>query len=774
MDPKPCRSSWLDKMTGPDGAAQIASDIYGIVFEHAATGVAVIDAHGRIETFNSALCRICGYSGPELRNLPFLDLIHPDDRQTTETFWQRLFAGEIDHFEVDNRYLRKDGTAAWTKKYVSVLRKDGGDRRAVVLSDPSEHARAAIALRDSERRFRAQVNASSYVVYRMSPDWKEMRELDGRGFIADTVAPNTKWLDEYLDPADQPVILEAISKAIQSKSVFELEHRVKRPDGTFGWTLSRAVPLFDEQGEITEWFGAASDVTGRHLSEEKLRDSESKYRSVIDTATDAIIVIDDRGTIEIVNPATSKIFGYTAGELIGQNVTILMPAEAAAKHDECLADYLRTGAAKIIGIVREVEGRRKDGSIFPLDLAIGEWHDGKSRFTGIMRDISERKTTHQALADASRLEAVGQLAGGVAHDFNNLLAIIAGNLELAIPKISDEVARNLIQRAMNAAEIGASFNRRLLALAMKRKLLPRALLINERVINTAALLSRTLGENVEIVLNLAQDLWLTLADPGEVDSTLTNLAVNARDAMVSGGRLEISTRNIVIDALAARRHAVAPGEYVQLTVSDTGPGMAPEVLRRAPEPFFTTKDAGSGHGLGLSSVFSFAKQSLGFTTIISEVGKGTSVALHLPRYKGPAAGSGLDDQITMNGEGELVLVVEDDDEVREMTLKRLEALGYAVEEARNGPEALGKLNQSHPIGAVLSDVVMPGGMSGYDIGRWIAENRPNVKLVLCSGYNEGDRAADRPLEGVKILNKPYTRQQLAAALRNVLGSSSDA
>ena len=321
---------------------------------------------------------------------------------------------------------------------------------------------------------------------------------------------------------------------------------------------------------------------------------------------------------------------------------------------------------------------------------------------------------------------------------------------------------------MEAGQKGSNLNRRLVSLAHKRTLNPQHLNLNTRVEDISKLLQATLGEHIEVVTELTADLWMTLADPGEIDSAILNIAANARDAMPRGGRLRISTGNVTIDALAAAMlHPDAgPGDYVQLVIADNGVGMSKDVLRKAIEPFFTTKEPGAGTGLGLASVASFARQTGGCAAVESASGCGCAVSLYLPRsVDSPPAPQIVEDRLPL-GDGELVLVVEDNDQVREVTLKRIESLGYSVTEARTGAEAVQQLKSEEPVQIVLSDVVMPGGMTGYDVARWVASNKPDIQVVLCSGYNEEDPRGDTSssIRDVVVLGKPYSRAQLARAL----------
>jgi CheY-like chemotaxis protein len=325
---------------------------------------------------------------------------------------------------------------------------------------------------------------------------------------------------------------------------------------------------------------------------------------------------------------------------------------------------------------------------------------------------------------------------------------------------------------MAAAERGATINRRLLSFARRQHLEPALINLNDRVNEMHQLLRPSLSERITLTTHVEPQLWLTLTDPGEIDSAVINIAINARDAMPDGGQLRITTRNLTLDEHAARRADVSPGDYVSITVSDTGHGMTPNVRRLAIEPFFTTKETGKGSGLGLSSVYGFVRQSGGFLSIESKVGRGTKVSLHLPRAPSEAPASSTAGRTDLlKGSGEVILVVEDDDHVRRIAVMNLEALGYKVLEAGNGVEAKAILAKANEISLVFSDVVMPGGVSGYDLAEWIQTEKPGLKVLLATGHN--DLTVDDTLRSsVPLLGKPYKRAQLAHAIREL--SNADA
>ena len=508
----------------------------------------------------------------------------------------------------------------------------------------------------------------------------------------------------------------------------------------------------------------------------------AKLRGILESAVTAIITIDDGGLIESTNPATERLFGYGAAELVGQNVKLLMPEPYKAEHDGYITNYLGTGVKKIIGIGREVSGRRKDGTTFPLHLSVSQFSaDGRRYFTGMIHDLSDRKHVEEALreserrlAQAQKMEAVGQLTGGIAHDFNNLLLVITGNLELLDLQLTGDEQKVLLKEAQDAAMLGSKLTDQLLTFARRRHMDAQVIQLNDQVVGITDMLRRTLGEQVMLSTSLARNVWPTRADPGQFQSAIVNMAVNARDAMAQGGKLVIETRNIVLDADHADFHLeLKPGQYVQLSISDTGSGMAPDVRDRVFEPFFTTKEKGRGTGLGLAMVYGFVKQSGGHITIYSELGHGTTFNLYFPRVDGIALQRSVKDKGTTDPEArETVLVVEDDQRVRQLTITRLKLIGYQVLEASDGPKALDLLTKGHPVDLVFTDLVMPGGMSGREVAARARQLRPGIKVLLTSGYAEelvhGD---DLEREQLKLLRKPYHQADLVSALRDVLTKS---
>jgi PAS domain S-box-containing protein len=512
----------------------------------------------------------------------------------------------------------------------------------------------------------------------------------------------------------------------------------------------------------------------------------AKLKGILESAVAAIITINERGLIESVNPATVRLFGYGASELVGQNVKLLMPEPYRGEHDGYLESYLRTGEKKIIGIGREVTGRRKDGTVFPLHLSVGEFEaEGRRFFTGMIYDISDRHHVEEALRESERrlgqsqkMEAIGQLTGGIAHDFNNLLLVITGNLELLEPRLTSDEARILLKEAQDAAALGSKLTDQLLTFARRRHLDAHIVQLNDLVVDIADLLRRTLGEHIALSTSLAADAWSTRADPDQFQSAIVNMAVNARDAMPLGGKLVIETRNTaIVSEDVDHQSDLQTGEYVRLSISDTGEGMLPDVRDRVFEPFFTTKEKGRGTGLGLAMVYGFVKQSGGHVTLYSEPGHGTTFNLYFPRSQslqqtGPATSK---ESPAAAPAIETVLVVEDDDRVRQLTIKRLKLIGYEVMEASDGPSALAILERGDHVDLVFTDLIMPGGLSGREVALRARSIRPGIKVLLTSGYAEElVRGDELQRENLKVLRKPYQQAELVAALRDVLTSKTSA
>jgi PAS domain S-box-containing protein len=507
-------------------------------------------------------------------------------------------------------------------------------------------------------------------------------------------------------------------------------------------------------------------VTNEDDSPAELLGQARKLQAILESAIDAIITIDRHGIITTVNPAAATLFGYKAEDFLGRNVHFLMPEPYHGEHDGYIENYRTTGRRKIIGIGREVTGRRSDGTLFPMHLAVSEFEmDGQTHFTGIIHDLSANKATESALRQAQKMEAMGQLTGGIAHDFNNLLTVIIGNLEMLEAKLTTPLQQELVTEALEAADLGARLTARLLAFARRSYLEPEIVNLNSFVVGLTDMLHRTLGATVYLSNALSPNLWSARVDPSQVESAIINLAVNARDAMPAGGKLLITARR----ANAVDKH-LPKRDYVQLCVIDTGVGMTEDVRVRAVEPFFTTKPVGRGTGLGLATVYGIVKQNDGCIEVDSELGQGTTVRIFLPSVEAEVTGPTTDMAAALPQSGhETVLLVEDESAVLRLSKIVLERFGYTVLTAGTPSEAI-HLFQTHEgrVHLLVTDVVMPE-MNGRELAARLRESRPELKALFVSGYSASALAPRGVLdEGVHFLQKPFSLEDLASSVREAL------
>jgi PAS domain S-box-containing protein len=560
---------------------------------------------------------------------------------------------------------------------------------------------------------------------------------------------------------------------------FEAVGERVRKDGSGFLAEVVITAIRSSDGTLRAFGEIIQDITARAAAEAVVKTSESRLRSliatVLDTVVDGLITIDRHGIIQSFNKACVSLFGHEPEDVIGKNVQILMPEPYHSEHDGYISSYLATNVPKIIGIGREVMGRRKDGSTFPMEIAIGQSPQaGNHAFVGIVRDVTERremKTQREQLRQSQKMEAVGQLTGGLAHDFNNLLAIIIGNLDMLREiRAEDQVADELVSDALDSALRGADLTRRLLAFARRQPLQPERSDINEVIGAIVRLLTRTLGENVTIEMLLSPGVWPVQIDRAQFEAVIANLATNARDAMPRGGTLLINTYNGHLDEAYAAAHTdVTPGDYVVVEVSDSGTGMPADILLRIFEPFFTTKEQGKGTGLGLSMVFGFMKQSGGHITVYSEPGKGTTFRLYLPHVEDPVAVQ--EDRLeapASRGGSETILVVEDHAGLRRIVVRQLSEAGYRVLEAPDAEAAMTIIDSPEAIHLLLTDVVMPGAMDGRDLARVATARRPSLRTLLTSGFPDARWGGSPSRTGNRLLSKPYRKEELRRAVREVL------
>ena len=496
--------------------------------------------------------------------------------------------------------------------------------------------------------------------------------------------------------------------------------------------------------------------------------------ALLDAAVDAVIIADAEGRMTRVNEAACAMFGYSSDDMIGATVDKLIPDPESARHGAAIARHIATGETTIIGKGRDLEGMRNDGSIFPLHISVGRSEvGGEVMFVGVLHDLTHRKATEGALVMAQRMEALGQLTGGVAHDFNNILTVIVGNLELLEPLLAGGRETSLLHEALDAAEIAAALIGKLLALGRKTPTAAAPIDLHDTMGATFSLLERTLGPKIHLRSAFAKDVWMVEADPAQLQTALINLAVNARDAMPDGGEIVFKTSNVRIDDdYITQEVDIALGDYVRLSVTDNGQGMAPDIARRAFEPFFTTKAPGRGTGLGLSTVYALARQSGGHATLYSEPMLGTTVSLYF-RAAGdaPHRPPPLSDpsDAAPAGHGETILIVEDDEPIRRLSVDRIEAMGYHTLTASDAEAALAVLAEHPEVAALFTDIVMDGPLNGIQLAEKVRAERPEIAILLTSGFSADlFQPQDNLSTNFQLLHKPYRQSELATRLRILL------
>lgn len=494
--------------------------------------------------------------------------------------------------------------------------------------------------------------------------------------------------------------------------------------------------------------------------------------ALLESASQAIISVNQSGKIVTANRRTEELFGYSRDELLDHEIEMLLPKSMHAAHSRERAQYFARPHARPMGIGMELAGRRKDGSEFAVEVSLSYFEIEEGVFAiAFVSDISQRKKLEEQLLHAQKMEAVGRLAGGLAHDFNNMLTVISGYNRMLREELSpNDPLQPYVEESSKAGDRAAELTNQLLAFSRHQIMQPRVVNVKAVMAHSDKMLRRLIGEDIELVLDLKEDTGNIKVDPGQLEQAIVNLAVNSRDAMPHGGRLTVETSNVHLDENYARSHVgVTPGEFVMIAVSDDGLGMDADTRQRIFEPFFTTKGKGKGTGLGLATVYGIVKQAGGDIWVYSESGHGTTFKLYFPRVMEEAAEATLAEPVPPTDSRETVLLVEDEQAVRELTGRMLQKLGYRILTAASGAEAI-EISRMHPgpIPVLLTDVVMPG-MSGRQLADALAEQRPDMKVLFVSGYTEDTIVHHGVLDpNVRFLPKPFSRDALAQMLRDVL------
>jgi PAS domain S-box-containing protein len=734
-----------------------------------------IEVNQHICLFNQGAEKIFGYPAEQVLGQPLETLLPPRFRKSHRKQLERFLASPEVSRVMGHRKeivgLRKDGSEFPAEAAISKLKTGGETIFTVLLQDITERKRAERALRESQQVLHAVIDAVPAMIsakdrdlryvfmnryqaglYGVTPEQavgKTATELMGRDYggytealdrgVFDSGAPVTNYEEDWRDPTGEEHVL-----------------------------LTTKVSLRDDTGSTANVVTVALDITERKRAENALRESEHTFRSLIDNSPAAIVLKDMEGRFLLANKQFAEWYDVPAHEVFGKSSHDIFPRDYADAYVRQDRDVLR----EMRVIEREHEMPFADGRIHLVQATKFPVVDSEGRCLGIAAinsDITDQRRAETQLRQAQKMKVLGQLTGGIAHDFNNLLAIILNNAELLLQRLGGDDA--LAAAVIRATSRGAGLVQRLLAFSRQQSLQPKAINLNELLAGMMDMLRRTLGETIEIETLPAVHLWNTLADQGQVENAVLNLAVNARDAMPRGGRLIIETGNIELDADDTAQHAEAvPGAYVTLSMTDTGTGMSPEALEHVFEPFFTTKPVGKGTGLGLSMVYGFAKQSGGHVTINSEQGRGTTVKLYLPRTRQERREAEQEPILEEpDSRGETILVVEDDTNVRALVGSMLAGRGYGILEAGDGSAALAAMADCARIDLMLIDVVLPGTMNGLELAEEAKRRYPDVKVLFMSGYLDTPILQQANLDqDTELLIKPFLKGALAQRVRAML------
>ena len=681
--------------------------------------------------------------------------------------------------------LHGDEHARYIDFVYEPIRDENGDVNGIFVGgyEVTEAHRATAALRASEARL-LQLNADleRQVIERTQArgrTWQFSPDLMG--------ALNSKGYFETSNPAWQS-ILGWSEDEVASMSIFELVHpddvertragfeltqigqpairfpnRYRCKDGSYRWISWIGVP---EEGMVY--------CTGRDITEERV--AEAERRQLWTLSEDMLARADYSGKLSAVNPAWTKVLGWSEQELLTNPYADIIHPDYVETVVAALNDMRRTGRpTRFENRIRAANGEWK-----PIGWTVSPEDDGVN-FIAVGRDLTADKAREQellqaqeALRQSQKMEAVGQLTGGIAHDFNNLLAGISGNLELLERRLAEGRVNGLdryIVGAQTAARRAAALTQRLLAFSRRQTLDPKPINANRLIGGMEDLIRRTVGPAIEVEVVGAGSLWTTRVDPSQLESALLNLCINARDAMPEGGRITIETANKWLDERAARKQDLSPGQYVSLCVTDTGTGMTPDIIAQAFDPFFTTKPLGQGTGLGLSMIHGFVRQSGGQVRIYSEVGKGTTMCLYLPRFEGSAEEVDAPGALPAGelSHGETVLVIDDEEAVRMLMVEVLEEAGYNILEAADGPSGLKILRSDVRIDLLVTDVGLPGGMNGRQVADAARAVRSNLKVLFVTGFAENAAIGNGLLDsGMQVITKPFEMAALGSKVREMI------
>ncbi len=814
-----------------NAALQASEGRLRLVLESATDfAIVTIDLDGHLTGWNIGARNILGWDEAEALGRDARMFWTPEDRAAGVPEAEMRVAREQGRAADERWHLRRDGSRFWASGEMMPLRGEDGTLFGFlkILRDRTEQRRAGEALRLRAEEFQTLADNIPTLCWMAHADghihWFNRRWYEYTGSSPDN-QEGWGW-ESVHDPRTLPEVVGRWRHSLATGEPFEMTFPLRGADGVFRPFLTRIVPIRGApdaehpEGRIARWFGTNTDVSPQTAAEEALRTSEERLHELVGTLDlSAVMVRDLDGTIRFWSRGCERLYGWTAKEAVGRSAHELLRTEFPLPPAEIEAALLREGEWR--GDLRHV---RRDGTSLVVAAHKALRRDEAGRAAAVMESLAdvtalrrtraelerlnaelegrveartaelrravdslhaaarERAQAEESLRQSQKMEAVGQLTGGIAHDFNNLLQGISGSLELMRTRAAQGRTGELgryIEAAIGSASRAATLTHSLLAFSRRQTLDPKPTDVNHLVGGMAELFRRTVGPSVEVETSLAGEPWPILCDANQLESALLNLVINARDAMPDGGHLLIETANTVLrDRRGAPREQpaqdVPPGDYVSLSVADTGVGMAPSVAARVFDPFFTTKPIGQGTGLGLSMIYGFVQQSGGHVRLRSEEGQGTTVAIYLPRHLGAGVGVVEADataSVPAAPASGVVLLVEDEPDVRMIVSDLLSDLGYTVLEAKNGQAGLRIVESGVHIDLLLTDVGLPGSMNGRQLADASRQRRPSLKVLFITGYAESVAGNDGQMElGMQVMTKPFAMHALAARVQDIIGS----
>jgi PAS domain S-box-containing protein len=741
----------------------------------------LLDRDGTIRTWNAGAERITGYRAAEITGQHFSLFFTPEDRAADAPGQILAQASRTGRVEQEGWRIRKDGSRFWAAAVVQPVRDAQG--RAVgfanITHDTTGPRQAQQALYDSERRFRLLVQAvKDCAIYMLDPsgvivNWNAGAERLKGYSAAEIVGQH---FSKFYTREDRMAGLPArVLETARREGHYEAEGWRLRKDGGRFWAAVEVDAIRDENNELIGFAKITRDITERQVAQQTLRETARQFRTLIGGVTDyALFMLDPNGLVVNWNPGAERIKGYSAEEIIGHHFSRFYTDRdrAAGLPARALQTAAQEGRY-------EAEGWRvrKDGSLFWANAVIDRITDEKGAVIGfakITRDITERRNAQLALqeaqaqrAQAQKMEALGQLTGGVAHDFNNLLMIVGGHLQSLKRLVADdEKGRRAAEAIELATKRGATLTRQLLTFSRRQTFHPSLTNLSERIEAFRNMLATSLGASARLVTDIPDEIWPVHIDASEFELALVNLALNSRDAMpAKGGVITVSAENVQLTP--QQTPARLQGEFVALSIADDGSGIAPDILPLVFDPFFTTKGPSKGSGLGLSQVYGFAHQSGGTVAITSELGRGTCVTLYLPRANAAPKPAQNESDVPEKLEGGTALLVEDNPEVAKVTEQMIEQLGYRVQRAGGAREAL-ELAAGTPFDLVISDIVMAGAMDGVGLARALRQRQPELPVVLVTGF--AGSVTETELE-FSVLRKPFEVSDLSRVMAKAIAEA---